>query len=123
MCKDEYDAPSQTQAEKEGLQRVEARTDNPGGILRHYSSRQGSGWESQALLELNLDRDTRKAFIVTLVIKVRPGKWCVLSGREMGDLVTWDAEKPDVINDFFACLHWQDLQLYSPSPRRQSQEL
>jgi len=43
VCREEQEAPEQTQAQKRSLQRVEARIGSLQGIQKNCLSRQGSG--------------------------------------------------------------------------------
>lgn len=51
----------------------------------------------KAIIELDLDKATRKASIGTLVMKENLGTF----QKETGDLITRDMEKVEVVNDFF----------------------
>lgn len=55
----EQGAPGHTQTQKGSLQRVEAGTDNLGGIKTHHPSMQRHVRKAKAQIELNLARDVK----------------------------------------------------------------
>lgn len=69
--------------------------------------------KAQALLELKLARDiksNKKGFYTYRndkgkILEIVDPLW-----KETGDLVIWDRERAEVLNDFFCLsLHWQEL--------------
>ena len=102
---DEQGAPGQTQAEKGGLQRMEASTGSLGGIQRNRPSSQDEVRKAKALTELNLAKDVKgnKKALCRNVSERRQTRENVGSLRtEAGDLVTPDVEKAEVLKDYFA---------------------
>ena len=76
-----------------------------GEIQRNCPSSQGSGEESQALIELNLARGVKgnkKSFHGYISDKRKTRENVFPLQKETGDLVTCDMEKAEVLNDFFA---------------------
>lgn len=43
--------------------------------------------------------------------------------KEMGDLVTWNMEKAEVLRVFYLCLHWQMFQPTKQVTEEKGQEL
>ncbi|KAK4832976.1 hypothetical protein QYF61_026802 [Mycteria americana] len=67
--------------------------------------KQGQVRKAKALIELNLARDVKgnkKSFYRYIGDKRKTRENVGHLWKEMGDLVTWDIEKAEVINDFFA---------------------
>ena len=83
--------------------------------------------KAKALTELNLARDikgNKKSFYRYVGDKRKTRENVGPLCKEMGDLVTLDMEKAEVLNDFFCLsLHWQVLQPHCPSRRRRRQGL
>ncbi|GAB0179086.1 mitochondrial enolase superfamily member 1 [Grus japonensis] len=61
--------------------------------------------KAKVLIELNLARDVKdnkKSFYRYISDKRKTGENVGLLQKETGDLITWDMEKVEVLNDFFA---------------------
>ena len=102
---DEPGAPGQTQTHKGSLQRVEARTGSLGGIQRILQAARDQVRKAKALIQLNLARDVkgnRKSFCRYIGDKRKTRENVGALQKETGDLVTWDMEKAEVLNNFFA---------------------
>ncbi|GAB0180457.1 mitochondrial enolase superfamily member 1 [Grus japonensis] len=102
---DEQGAPGQSQTRKESLQKVEARAGSLGGIQRNCPSSRDQVRKAKALTEINLARDVKdnkKSFYRYVSEKRRMRENVGPLWNEMGDLVTQDMEKAEVLNDFFA---------------------
>jgi len=101
----EQGVPGQTQAEQGGLQRMEARV----GSLEEYREIVQVAREqvrkAKAPTELNLTRGVKgnkKAFCSYDSDRRQTREKVGPLWKEAGDMVTWDVEKAEVLNDFFA---------------------
>ncbi|GAB0182661.1 hypothetical protein GRJ2_000731400 [Grus japonensis] len=104
-CMDEQGAPGKTQRQKEILQRVEARAGSLGGIQKIVQATRDPDRKAKALTELNLAKDikgNKKSFYRYVSDKRKTRENVGPLQKEMGDLVTQDMEKAEVLNDFFA---------------------
>ena len=83
--------------------------------------------KAKALIELNLARDVKgnkKSFYRYVGDKRKTRENVGPLRKGTGDLVTWDMEKAEVLNDLFCLsLHRQVLQPHRPSHARQRQGL